>query len=54
MNKELFLRACGGWVITLVVVGCTTAMLVGPSPVLSRTSTAKDWEPVVWLCARVS
>ena len=32
MNKELFLRACGGWVITLVVVGCTTAMLVGPSP----------------------
>jgi len=32
VNKELFLRACGGWVMTLVVVGCTTAMLVGPSP----------------------
>ena len=28
----LFAKCCFGWVITLVVVGTTTALLVGPSP----------------------
>merc|ERR1711939_458468 len=45
VNKELFLRACGGWVITLVVVGCTTAMLVGPSPEPLKNEYCKDWSP---------
>jgi sodium-dependent phosphate transporter len=45
VNKELFLRACGGWVMTLVVVGCTTAMLVGPSPEPLKNEYCKDWSP---------
>ena len=32
VNVKLFAKTCFGWIITLVVVGCTTAMLVGPSP----------------------
>tara|TARA_Y100000389_G_scaffold48442_1_gene43711 strand:+ start:1161 stop:2825 length:1665 start_codon:yes stop_codon:yes gene_type:complete len=32
VNWKLFITTCFGWIITLVVVGCTTAMLVGPSP----------------------
>ncbi len=32
VNWNLFLKTCFGWIITLVVVGCTTAILVGPSP----------------------
>ena len=32
VNWKLFMNTCFGWIITLVVVGCTTAMLVGPSP----------------------
>ena len=32
VNAWLFAKCCFGWVITLVVVGTTTALLVGPSP----------------------
>ena len=32
INWKLFVKTCFGWIITLVVVGCTTAILVGPSP----------------------
>tara|TARA_Y100000389_G_scaffold204574_1_gene258088 strand:- start:16921 stop:18582 length:1662 start_codon:yes stop_codon:yes gene_type:complete len=32
INWKLFIKTCFGWIITLVVVGCTTAILVGPSP----------------------
>ena len=32
VNWRLFAKTCFGWIITLVVVGCTTAMMVGPSP----------------------
>ena len=34
-----------GWVVTLVVVGCTTAMLVGPSPEPLKNEYCKDWSP---------
>ena len=36
VNWNLFLKTCFGWIITLVVVGCTTAILVGPSRTLER------------------
>ena len=32
VNCKVFLKCVFGWVITLVVVGTTTALLVGPSP----------------------
>ena len=32
VNLKLFAKTCFGWIITLVVVGCSTAVLVGPSP----------------------
>ena len=32
VNAWLFAKCCFGWVITLVVVGCTSALLVGPNP----------------------
>ena len=32
VNWRLFAKTCFGWIITLVVVGCSTAVLVGPSP----------------------
>ena len=32
VNGKLFAKTCFGWIITLVVVGCTSALLVGPNP----------------------
>ena len=32
VNKWVLFKCCIGWVITLVVVGLTTALLVGPNP----------------------
>ncbi len=32
VNWRLFAKTCFGWIITLVVVGSSTAILVGPSP----------------------
>ena len=32
VNWKLFAKTCFGWIITLVVVGCTTAILIGPAP----------------------
>ena len=32
VNWRLFAKTCFGWIITLVVVGCSTAIFVGPSP----------------------
>ena len=40
VNKELFLRACGGWVITLVVGPARRPCWLGPLPTLC-TSTAR-------------
>jgi len=43
VNKTLLLRACCGWIFTLVIVGCTTAMLVGPSPEPLKHEYCKGW-----------
>jgi sodium-dependent phosphate transporter len=32
VNCKLLAKTCLGWILTLVIVGCTTAILVGPSP----------------------
>tara|TARA_B100001175_G_scaffold279348_1_gene256485 strand:- start:3707 stop:5377 length:1671 start_codon:yes stop_codon:yes gene_type:complete len=32
VNWRLFAKTCFGWIITLVIVGSSTAILVGPSP----------------------
>ena len=43
VNFTLFAKTCFGWIITLVVVGCTTALLVGPSPEPLKKDYCADW-----------
>ena len=43
VNLKLFAKTCFGWFITLVVVACTTAILVGPSPEPLKKDYCADW-----------
>ena len=43
VNLRLFAKTCFGWFITLVVVACTTAILVGPSPEPLKSDYCADW-----------
>ena len=46
VNGKLFAKTSFGWSITLVVVGCTTALLVGPSPEPLKAKYCTDWAEV--------
>jgi len=46
VNGVLFAKTCFGWIITLVVVGCTTALLVGPSPEPLKREYCSSWAEV--------
>ena len=46
VNGYLFMKTCFGWIITLVVVGCTTAILVGPSPEPLKGAYCEDYAQV--------
>lgn len=46
VNAKLLLRTCFGWIITLVVVGLMTALLVGPSPEPLKDEYCSDWAKV--------
>mmetsp|Transcript_621 Transcript_621/g.2450 ORF Transcript_621/g.2450 Transcript_621/m.2450 type:complete len:589 (+) Transcript_621:133-1899(+) len=43
VNGKLLAKTAFGWVITLVVVGLTTALLVGPSPEPLKDEYCGDW-----------
>jgi sodium-dependent phosphate transporter len=46
VNGKLFAKTCFGWIITLVVVGTGTAILVGPSPEPLKDEYCADWAAV--------
>jgi sodium-dependent phosphate transporter len=46
INEKIVAKACFGWIITLVVVGLMSALLVGPAPEPLKGTYCANWAEV--------